>query len=161
VEALSLLVFLSWKRRHCSINPQLSLGRHKVWQMRRKQEGDGIMKNASTTTLLKQSQSPFMTTSSVNHGSSISNQSHATKLLLLPQNPIYQPLMHGSMQIWNPCKSIPPDIELPPSHLLPCQLDKPVYTATSRTCADILKQQFSLDPNATMTNTANNRPPHK
>jgi len=58
-------------------------------------------------------------------------------------------------------KSIPPEVEPPPSHLLPHRLDKPVITVTSRTYADILKQQFSLEPNATATDTAHNRPPRK
>jgi len=58
-------------------------------------------------------------------------------------------------------KSIPPDIEPPPSYLLPRRLDKPIYTEASRSYADILKQQFSLDSTAVMANTANNRPPRK
>jgi len=57
-------------------------------------------------------------------------------------------------------KSIPQGID-PPSSLLPHRLDKPVYSATTRTYADILKQQFSLAPNAAVTDTANNRPPRK
>jgi len=57
------------------------------------------------------------------------------------------------------CKSIPPGIDPPSSHL-PRQLDKPFYTATSRLYADILKKQFSLAPNP-MTATDNNRPPCK
>ncbi len=56
-------------------------------------------------------------------------------------------------------KSIPPGID-PPSSLLPRRLDKPVYTATSKTYADILKQQFSLTTNPT-TDNGNNRPPRK
>jgi len=56
-------------------------------------------------------------------------------------------------------KSIPLEIELPPSHLLPHQLDKPVIMTTSRTYANILKQQFSLEPNATTKDTDNNHPP--
>ncbi len=58
-------------------------------------------------------------------------------------------------------KSIPPDVEQPPSSLLPHRLDKPVHTTTSRTYADILKQQFSLAPNATTTTTDHNQPPRK
>ncbi len=58
-------------------------------------------------------------------------------------------------------KSIPPDVAQPPSHALPRRLDKQIYTATSRTYADILKQQFSLAPAATPTNTDNTRPPRK
>jgi len=57
-------------------------------------------------------------------------------------------------------KSIPPDID-PPSSLLPCRLDKPVYSSTSKTYADVLKQQFSLSTNQTTPNTTNNRPPRK
>jgi len=56
-------------------------------------------------------------------------------------------------------KSIPPGID-PPSALLPWRLDKPVYSVTSKTYADILKQQFSLAPNATTSDTVNTRPPH-
>jgi len=58
-------------------------------------------------------------------------------------------------------KSIPIDAEQPPSHALPRRLDKQVYTATSRTYADILKQQFSLASNETTLNNDNNRPPRK
>jgi len=58
-------------------------------------------------------------------------------------------------------KSIPPDVEPPPSSLLPHRLDKPTHTAASCSCADILKQQFSLAPNATTASTAHNRPPRK
>jgi len=58
-------------------------------------------------------------------------------------------------------KSILPDIRLPPSHLLPHRLDKPVHTVTSCTYTNILKQQFSLDSNATMKDMANNHPPCK
>jgi len=57
-------------------------------------------------------------------------------------------------------KSIPPGLD-PPASLLPRHLDKPVYSATSRTYAEILKTQFSLAPAATMTTTDNNRPPRK
>ena len=57
-------------------------------------------------------------------------------------------------------KSIPPGID-PPSALLPRRLDKPVYTATSQTYADILKRQFSLDSPTTALDTANTRPPRK
>jgi len=55
-------------------------------------------------------------------------------------------------------KSIPPGID-PPSELLPRRLDKPVYTASSQTYADILKRQFSLAPTLTAMDTANTRPP--
>ena len=58
-------------------------------------------------------------------------------------------------------KSIPSDIEPPPSHALPRRLDKPVYTTTSHTYAEILKQQFSFTMTETTTNTNNNRPPRK
>ncbi len=49
-------------------------------------------------------------------------------------------------------KSIPDGID-PPSSLLPRRLDKPVYSATSLTYADILKKQVSLaaTPNAPAT----------
>jgi len=58
-------------------------------------------------------------------------------------------------------KSIPDGIE-PPSSLLPRRLDKPVYTATSLTYADILKKRISLDTTPTTTPvTVNNRPPRK
>ncbi len=59
------------------------------------------------------------------------------------------------------CKSIPLEIEPPPSHLLPHRLDKPVITTTSRTYADILKQQFSIEPTTTTKDTAHNHPPRK
>jgi len=57
-------------------------------------------------------------------------------------------------------KSIPPGID-PPSSQLPRRLDKPVYSATSQSYADILKKQFSLASTATTPMTANNRPPRK
>jgi len=57
-------------------------------------------------------------------------------------------------------KSLPQDIE-PPSSSLPRRLDKPVYTATSQSYADILKKQFSLAPTTVTTDPANNRPPRK
>jgi len=58
-------------------------------------------------------------------------------------------------------KSIQSDTEPLPSQALPRRLDKPTYTATSRTYADILKQQFSLAPIATKTTTDITRPPRK
>jgi len=58
-------------------------------------------------------------------------------------------------------KSIPPDVAPPPSSQLPHRLNKPMHTEASRSYADILKQQFSLAPNATNTSTAHNRPPRK
>jgi len=45
------------------------------------------------------------------------------------------------------CKSIPQGID-PPTSLLPRRLDKPVYTTTSQTYADMLKKQFSLETNS-------------
>jgi len=57
-------------------------------------------------------------------------------------------------------KSIPEGID-PPSSLLPRRLDKPVFTKTSQTYADVLKQQFSLSPNATTATATSNRPPRK
>jgi len=57
-------------------------------------------------------------------------------------------------------KSIPPEID-PPSSCLPRRLDKPTYTKTSKSYADILKQQFSLAPNATTATTVTPRPPRK
>ncbi len=58
-------------------------------------------------------------------------------------------------------KSIPPEIKLPLSHLLPRRLNKPVHMAMSHIYANILKKQFSLDLNATTKDTANNHAPHK
>jgi len=58
-------------------------------------------------------------------------------------------------------KSIPPDVEPPPPSLLPHRLDKPTYTEATRSYADILKQQFSMAPNATTAGTAHTRPPRK
>jgi len=51
-------------------------------------------------------------------------------------------------------KSIPLGID-PPSALLPHHLDKPLYSTTSQTYADILKKQFSLvlTPTDNMINT--------
>ncbi len=58
-------------------------------------------------------------------------------------------------------RSIPPGVDPPPSSLLPRRLDKPVYSATSQSYADILKKQFSLAPNATTDTADHNRPPRK
>jgi len=58
-------------------------------------------------------------------------------------------------------KSMPPELEPPPSHLLPRRLDKPVHTTTSITYADILKKQFSLESTSLISDTANDRPPRK
>jgi len=57
-------------------------------------------------------------------------------------------------------KSIPPGYE-PPSSQLPRRLDKPVYTTTYRTYADILKKQFSLESTTPRTAMEINRPPRK
>jgi len=57
-------------------------------------------------------------------------------------------------------KLIPMGID-PPSALLPHRLDKPVYTTTSKTYADVLKKQFSLASNTTITNTNNTQPLRK
>ncbi len=57
-------------------------------------------------------------------------------------------------------KSIPTDVDAPPSSL-PRRLDKPVYTTTSRTYAEILKKQFSLESTTNTATTATARPPRK
>jgi len=57
-------------------------------------------------------------------------------------------------------KSIPEGID-PPSSLLPKRLDKPVYTKTSQSYADVLKKQFSLNPNPQTQTIEHNRPPRK
>jgi len=57
-------------------------------------------------------------------------------------------------------KSIPPGSD-PPSALLPRRLDKPVYSTTCQTYADILKKQYSLAPSSTTPETTNKRPPRK
>jgi len=57
-------------------------------------------------------------------------------------------------------QSSPPGID-PPASLLPWCLNKPVYSQTSITYADILKQQFSLAPMPPAPATTNNRPPRK
>jgi len=57
-------------------------------------------------------------------------------------------------------KSIPAGIEPLPSQL-PRRLDKPVYSASSKSYADVVKKQFSLSSNAPTTNADNNRPPWK
>jgi len=57
-------------------------------------------------------------------------------------------------------KSIPEGID-PPTSLLPRRLDKPTFTASSQTYADILKKQFSISSASTPADTANNRPPRK
>jgi len=58
------------------------------------------------------------------------------------------------------CKLIPDRINLS-SSLLPRRLDKPIYSATSLTYADILKKQASLAMTPTAPATTNNRPPRK
>jgi len=55
-------------------------------------------------------------------------------------------------------KSIPEGID-PPASQLPRRLDKPVYSATSQTYADVLKKQFSIASNATTTTADHTHPP--
>jgi len=55
-------------------------------------------------------------------------------------------------------KSIPSDVIPLPSSLLPRCLDKPFFSATSVTYADILKKQFSLSLMTTTNTTTNNKP---
>jgi len=55
---------------------------------------------------------------------------------------------------------IPEGID-PPTSQLPCQLNKPVYSASSQSYANVLKKQFSLAPNMTMSTTDNTHPPQK
>ncbi len=57
-------------------------------------------------------------------------------------------------------RSILPDID-PPASQFPRRLDKPIYTTTSMTYADILKKQFSLALNASTNNSTNNQPLRK
>ncbi len=57
-------------------------------------------------------------------------------------------------------QSIPEGID-PPTSQLPRRLDKPVYSASSRSYADVLKKQFSLATTATTTTQDNTRPPRK
>jgi len=61
---------------------------------------------------------------------------------------------------WLIRKSIPQGIS-PPAHILPRRLDKPVYSATSQTYADILKKQFSLASTTHNPETDITRPPRK
>jgi len=56
-------------------------------------------------------------------------------------------------------KSIPTGID--PPALLPHRLDKPVYTVSSQTYADILKRQFSLTSTTTSTTATQNQPSRK
>jgi len=57
-------------------------------------------------------------------------------------------------------KSIPEGLN-PPSALLPRRLDKPVYSATTQTYADILKKQFPIAATPNTTATISNRSPRK
>jgi len=57
-------------------------------------------------------------------------------------------------------KSLPPGSDTPLS-LLPRRLDKPTFTKTTTTYADMLKRQFSLDTKISATDTNHNRPPRK
>jgi len=57
-------------------------------------------------------------------------------------------------------KSLPPGSEPLPS-LLPRRLDKPTFTKTTTTYADILKKQFSMDTKINATDANHNRPPRK
>ena len=57
-------------------------------------------------------------------------------------------------------QSIPEGID-PPASQLPRRLDKPVYLASSKSYADVLKKQFSHTPNSTTTATDTSRPPRK
>jgi len=107
--------------------------------------------------------SQFTTTFFNNHGSCVSVESVTrNKCIIVTTRPNLpdarkwiddnlQPLIH---------KSIPPGIDMP-SSLLPRRLDKPIFTKTSTTYADILKKQFTLDPTVNATDTNNNRPPRK
>jgi len=57
--------------------------------------------------------------------------------------------------------SLPPGHDPPPSQL-PRRLDKPVYSASRQSYAEVLKKQFSLEPaDSSTSTTANNRPPRK
>ena len=57
-------------------------------------------------------------------------------------------------------KSVPEGLD-PPSSSIPRRLDKPVYSATSLTYAEILKTRVSSTPVPTTPVTINNRPPRK
>ncbi len=57
-------------------------------------------------------------------------------------------------------QSIPEGID-PPASQLPRRLDKPVYSASSKSYADVLKKQFSLLSHATNITTDNTCPPRK
>jgi len=55
-------------------------------------------------------------------------------------------------------KSIPEGID-PPASLLPRRLDKPVYSASSQSYADVLKKQFSITSSTTKSTADHTRPP--
>ncbi len=57
-------------------------------------------------------------------------------------------------------QSIPDGIN-PPTSQLPRRLDRPVYSASSKSYADVLKKQFSLAPNESNSTTDTTRPPRK
>jgi len=64
---------------------------------------------------------------------------------------------HGSMKILNHwCTDL-----FRCASQLPCHLDKPSYSATSQSYAEIFKKQFSLTSNPLATTTDNNQPPCK
>ncbi len=58
-------------------------------------------------------------------------------------------------------KSIPADSDQPPAHQLPRRLDKPVFSAASKTYAEALTKQFTLGSTVTNSTTDHNRPPRK
>ncbi len=55
-------------------------------------------------------------------------------------------------------KSIPEGID-PPDSQLPRRLDKPVYSVSCQSYADVLKKQFSIASNAQSSTDTHNRPP--
>jgi len=55
-------------------------------------------------------------------------------------------------------KSIPEGID-PPASSLPRRLDKPVYSASSQSYADVLKKQFLIATNSTTSTAEHTRPP--
>jgi len=57
-------------------------------------------------------------------------------------------------------QSIPEGIN-PPASQLPWRLDKPVYLASSKSYAEVLKKQFPLASNVTMSTADHTRPPRK
>ncbi len=106
--------------------------------------------------------SQFTTTSSDNRGSYASN--------LLPVPNVSFVTTKSNLQVareWLDAnlepmirKSIPLGID-PPTSSLPRRLDKPTFTKTSHSYADILKQQFSLALDSTTATVTNTRPPRK